>query len=344
MQRGELYLKMGWLDQGKSDLTQGISSLSNDIPRVTDLVPRQPYYSGLLAGEYNSRAWGHHLLGEDAIALPDAIRAVELSPKDDFSLETRAEIYEKLGRREEAIADYRASLALVKNKKEAQRGLERLGDVSCTSPGLVVTPIPRTHMLPPYPVEAQRRHEQGTTVVLVNIGGDGTPTNLAIAQSSGSGRLDDAVAKFGQSYWRWQPPTQDCKPTTAQVHVRVVWRQFDLGSLPPNPDFKVTMPPAAYPPGAVGKLEDGTTLLDIDVDKHGAVTDGRVILTSGFADLDDQALAIVKHSPGLMKDETAGKHVLSALWALPQGTLPPDYETMLVSGFAITSISVGPSP
>jgi hypothetical protein len=62
------------------------------------------------------------------------------------------------------------------------------------------------------------------------------------------------------------------------------------------------------------------------------------MITSGYADLDDQALLIVRLSPKLMKGETRGTHVLSASWVLPQGTFPPDYETMWVTGTAVRTI------
>ncbi len=42
------------------------------------------------------------------------------------NLETRAEIYEKLGRRDAAIADYRAALKLSPKMPEALAGLKRL--------------------------------------------------------------------------------------------------------------------------------------------------------------------------------------------------------------------------
>jgi TonB family protein len=104
------------------------------------------------------------------------------------------------------------------------------------------------------------------------------------------------------------------------------------------------MPPSAYPPGAIGKLEEGESRLEIEVNKQGAVTDGHVILTSGYSDLDDQALSIVKHLPELMKGKSAGKHILSADWALPKWTFPPDYEVLEIMGMKVTTITVSPSP
>lgn len=85
-------------------------------------------YSGThtLAMAYNNRAWAYHVKGEDAKGLPDAEQAVALEPIAS-RLDTRAEIYEKLGRRDQAIADYRAALKLDQNYAAAINGLKRLG-------------------------------------------------------------------------------------------------------------------------------------------------------------------------------------------------------------------------
>jgi len=66
-------------------------------------------------------------MGNDAKALPDANKAIGLAPTDANAYETRAEIHEKLGQREEAIADYRKSLSLDPKQKLAQDALKRLG-------------------------------------------------------------------------------------------------------------------------------------------------------------------------------------------------------------------------
>lgn len=76
---------------------------------------------------YNNRAWALHIKGDDAKGLPDAMKALERNPKQPSFLETRAEIYEKLNRRDEAIADYRAALAGDPAMKSAQDGLARMG-------------------------------------------------------------------------------------------------------------------------------------------------------------------------------------------------------------------------
>jgi TonB family protein len=95
----------------------------------------------------------------------------------------------------------------------------------------------------PYPPISQRLGEQGTTELAVNMGSDGMVTDVAISQSSGSNRLDDAAVKYIKEHYR-RPSLEDGKSGAAQVTVVVVWR-LD------TPDDKTTiMPRADYPPGA----------------------------------------------------------------------------------------------
>ena len=75
---------------------------------------------------YNNRAWAYHLKGEDAKGLPDASKAVTLVPKEAAVFETRAEIHEKLGHRDEAVTDYRAALGFDPHNQSAIDGLKRL--------------------------------------------------------------------------------------------------------------------------------------------------------------------------------------------------------------------------
>ena len=91
-------------------------------------IIRSGRYGGThtLAMAYNNRAWAYHEKGEDAKGLPDAEQAVVLEPIPS-RLDTRAEIYEKLGRRDQAIIDYRAALKLDQNYPAAINGLTRLG-------------------------------------------------------------------------------------------------------------------------------------------------------------------------------------------------------------------------
>jgi tetratricopeptide (TPR) repeat protein len=127
VQRAQAYEQKKLFDQAIADCASAISK-----PTIFDDYG------------FNCRAWALHLKGDDADGLPDANAAVSkaatgYSGEDiaDIKTEwagylandevTRAEIYKKLGQRDNAIADYRAALNLVPNLKTARAGLKSLG-------------------------------------------------------------------------------------------------------------------------------------------------------------------------------------------------------------------------
>lgn len=111
--RAKAYAAKGQSDLADADIEQAVA-LSADPAGKSD------------ARNYNNRAWAYHLIGEDAKALPIVMKSLELE-KSPNALETRAEIYEKLGRRDEAIADYRAALVGAPTMQSAKDGLARMG-------------------------------------------------------------------------------------------------------------------------------------------------------------------------------------------------------------------------
>ena len=63
-------------------------------------------------------------------ALADVEHSLAVFPKDAFAVNTRARIYEATGRKAEAVADFRAALALnpnLKTREDSVAGLKRLG-------------------------------------------------------------------------------------------------------------------------------------------------------------------------------------------------------------------------
>ncbi len=106
--RGVEYVRANRLDEAIADST-----------KVLELQPEN-------AAAYNNRAWALHLTEKNALALPDADKAVALAPGIAYPLETRAAIYEKLGRKRDAVADYRATLAIDADLQLARDGLTRL--------------------------------------------------------------------------------------------------------------------------------------------------------------------------------------------------------------------------
>ncbi|MGO9486580.1 MAG: tetratricopeptide repeat protein [Rhodomicrobium sp.] len=79
------------------------------------------------ADAYNGRAWAYFKAGKAAQGLPDAEKSLELRPNDPGTLDTRGSIFEALGRREEAIGDFRRALSKDPTKQSSKDGLKRLG-------------------------------------------------------------------------------------------------------------------------------------------------------------------------------------------------------------------------
>lgn len=78
---------------------------------------------------------------------------------------------------------------------------------------------------PEYPAAAARSGVEGTVRVRVEVGADGKPTDVSIAQSSRSRDLDRA-ALAAVRQWTFQPAMRDGQPVASAVEVPV---EFSLG-------------------------------------------------------------------------------------------------------------------
>ncbi|MBU6507470.1 MAG: hypothetical protein KGI92_09525 [Alphaproteobacteria bacterium] len=96
------------------------------ITGCTMLIQTAHQTKQMLAYAYNNRAWAYHRKGDDNAGLRDVDMALILAPNNAAVIETRAEINEKLGKRDAAIADYRAALKLDPKMTQASDGLKRL--------------------------------------------------------------------------------------------------------------------------------------------------------------------------------------------------------------------------
>jgi tetratricopeptide (TPR) repeat protein len=75
---------------------------------------------------YHNRSWSYFILGQYDKALLDINTAIDLGPTaNGYSL--RGDIYAKLGKRDQAITDYRASLKISPTYQPSLDGLQRLG-------------------------------------------------------------------------------------------------------------------------------------------------------------------------------------------------------------------------
>jgi protein TonB len=73
---------------------------------------------------------------------------------------------------------------------------------------------------PIYPLESRRRHEQGTVVLALMLSLDGLVSDISIARSSGSDRLDQAALAAVRK-WRWAPTIRDGQPVLVKGDVSI---------------------------------------------------------------------------------------------------------------------------
>ncbi len=114
------YAKTGKPDEAAADREKALSLATQAI----DSAPT--------AENYLNRAYVHQLLGDNTGAMKDAMRAWELTPHNADILEARGEIYENLGDRSSALADYHAALQSDPEQQYAQERLTRLATDSGT--------------------------------------------------------------------------------------------------------------------------------------------------------------------------------------------------------------------
>jgi periplasmic protein TonB len=73
---------------------------------------------------------------------------------------------------------------------------------------------------PVYPIEARRAREQGTVKLMVLVGPDGRVSDIAVAGSSGSKRLDQAALSAVRR-WRWTPQNKNGAPVAVRGYVTI---------------------------------------------------------------------------------------------------------------------------
>lgn len=87
--------------------------------------------------------------------------------------------------------------------------------------------LTNTHTTPPYPPMARRLGQQGTVVLAITVGADGTVSAAQIARSSGFPELDQAALEWVKAHWRYKPAMQGgvAVPSTTQAAVKFDLRQ-----------------------------------------------------------------------------------------------------------------------
>ncbi len=102
------------------DLQERWADSVADYSKAIALDP-DDYYS------LNNRAWAYMKMGQSPKGLPDAQKAIQLAPRWAEARDTAGHILEAMGKKAEAIAEYRQALALDPKHQGAKDGLARLG-------------------------------------------------------------------------------------------------------------------------------------------------------------------------------------------------------------------------
>jgi len=92
--------------------------------------------------------------------------------------------------------------------------------------------------LPPrYPIDAVKKHEQGTVVLAVLVGTEGMPLSIKQAHKPGPQPAQSLVNASLQAAakWRFNPATRNGKPVAAWIEVPVTIRLYTMG-VPANQD------------------------------------------------------------------------------------------------------------
>jgi tetratricopeptide (TPR) repeat protein len=106
------------------------STARGDYPQALALYEQAIRQAPHLTWLYRNRAETYLNMGEPDKALDDVQRSLAVFRRDASALNQRGRIYEAMGRKQDAIADFRAALALDQGAKanaDSRAGLQRLG-------------------------------------------------------------------------------------------------------------------------------------------------------------------------------------------------------------------------
>jgi protein TonB len=78
---------------------------------------------------------------------------------------------------------------------------------------------------PPYPLAARRMGLEGTVLLRVVVGADGSPVSVAVLQSSGHAILDTSAADTVRAKWRFVPARRNGVPVEDAVQVPIRFHQ-----------------------------------------------------------------------------------------------------------------------
>lgn len=75
-----------------------------------------------------------------------------------------------------------------------------------------------------YPAAERKAGIEGTVILRITVGVDGSVKDAQIAQSSGNEELDRVAAICAKAHWRYRPAKKNGVPVEAQILASVVWK------------------------------------------------------------------------------------------------------------------------
>lgn len=87
-----------------------------------------------------------------------------------------------------------------------------------------IDPKYKRRFQPEYPPTSRRLNEEGSVVLQVLVGTDGTVKDGKVQTSSGFPRLDEAALKHALRAWRFTPGTEDGAPVQTWHSVKVTFK------------------------------------------------------------------------------------------------------------------------
>jgi TonB family protein len=148
---------------------------------------------------------------------------------------------------------------------------------ACSPAGL--KPVFDTQKVGLYPADALKRDQEGIARLRVVVDKNGVASEVTLAKSSGVPALDAAAIAAVKGHWHWEKPPAECQAGIA-LQVPIVWRTSRLWPVAIYSDDP------RYPSAARDAGEEGKGSVKIALSADGNVTDTKVGLSTGFADLD----------------------------------------------------------
>jgi TonB family protein len=88
-------------------------------------------------------------------------------------------------------------------------------------PNYPLRPVMSSHTPPPVSADAISGLAKNYVRLAVTLDASGVPTDVAVAESSGSSKVDEIVRSHVLTNWRWSPPTQNCQAYGVTTRVGV---------------------------------------------------------------------------------------------------------------------------